>query len=222
MGIGHLAVGLALKKAETRINAGWLVFAAFFSDFLLGVFILLGIEDVYVPADFASKHYLTFSFPYSHGLAASVLWSIALAGLAALVRPAGVEQMRAALVLAIAVFSHFLLDALTHVPELPLLGQNSYKFGLSLYDHLTAELALEVAMIIAAMVLYLNCKQAASRRRRLGLLIFTVLLTLMMVGGQAMATRASPKNAMAMTWILAPVIIGAIVYWFDRRTIAAV
>lgn len=221
MGIGHLAVGLALKKAETRINAGWLVFAALFSDFLLGVFVLLGIEGVFVPADFASKHYLTFSFPFSHGLAASVLWTAVLAGLAALLRPAGVERMRAALLVAIAVFSHFLLDALTHVPELPLLGRNSYKLGLSLYDHLTVELALEVVMAVAAVLIYMKSTQAQSRRR-IGLVIFTALLTLMMVGGQAMGTTASPRNAMAMTWVLMPVILGAVVFWFDRSRAAAV
>jgi len=47
---------------------GWLVFAAVLADFLLGIFAGLGIEHATVPRDYAHKHYLLFTFPYSHGL----------------------------------------------------------------------------------------------------------------------------------------------------------
>src|ERR1044071_2174574 len=75
VGIGHFAVGLALKKAEPRLNLGPIIFGAYLCDFLLGIFVWLGLEQYRIPPDFAMKRYMTFTFPYSHGLAATILWS---------------------------------------------------------------------------------------------------------------------------------------------------
>ena len=84
---GHLAAGLVLKKMERRINLGWLFFAALFHDFLLGILILLGLEKIHIPANFAQTHYLTFTFPYSHGLTASIIWSALAFGITYVVLP---------------------------------------------------------------------------------------------------------------------------------------
>jgi hypothetical protein len=73
MGVGHVALALGASKAAPRLNAGWLVFAALLSDFLLGIFASLGLEHASVPADYATRHYLLFTFPYSHGLLALLL-----------------------------------------------------------------------------------------------------------------------------------------------------
>ena len=75
MFVGHLGVGLGLKKVEPEVNLGLLFFATLLLDFLLGIFVLMGIEQVHVPADYASLHYLMFTFPYSHGLLASLIWA---------------------------------------------------------------------------------------------------------------------------------------------------
>ncbi len=76
MGIGHVAVALGASRAAPRLNVGWLVFAALLADFLLGIFAALGLEHSTVPPDLAAKHYLLFTFPYSHGLVALGLWSV--------------------------------------------------------------------------------------------------------------------------------------------------
>jgi hypothetical protein len=78
MGVGHVAVALGASRAIPRVNVGWLVFAAFLSDFLLGIFAVVGVEHASVPDSYASKHYLLFTFPYSHGLAALVVWAAIL------------------------------------------------------------------------------------------------------------------------------------------------
>ena len=74
MGIGHAAVALGASRAEPRINVGLLIFAALLADFLLGIFAALGLEQAHVPPDYASRHYLTFTFPYSHGLVSLLIW----------------------------------------------------------------------------------------------------------------------------------------------------
>ena len=87
---------------------------------------LLGVEAVTIPADFIRTHQPQFVFPWSHGLLAGVGWS-ALAGVAALAcyPRLGPARLRAALLVAAAVFSHWLLDALVHAPELPVAGDSS-------------------------------------------------------------------------------------------------
>ena len=78
MGIGHVAVGLGLKSADRRLNVGFLIFAALFADFLLGWFTLAGWESYEIPPDYATKHYLLFTFPWSHGLLPDLGWATGL------------------------------------------------------------------------------------------------------------------------------------------------
>jgi len=63
MGIGHVALGLGLESVSPRLNAGLLIFSAFLADFLLGWFGLFGWESYQYPPDYASKHYILFTFP---------------------------------------------------------------------------------------------------------------------------------------------------------------
>lgn len=74
MGVGHAAVALGAAKAAPRVNVGWLVFAALLADFLLGIFAMMGLEQAHVPVDYATRHFITFTFPYSHGLVPLLLW----------------------------------------------------------------------------------------------------------------------------------------------------
>ncbi len=97
MGVGHLAAALMLKRADSRINLGLLFFAVLLSDFLLGIFFFAGLETASVPSDFEHVHSLNFTFPYSHGLAASLVWSVVVFALSLIVWQKG--GVKAALVL---------------------------------------------------------------------------------------------------------------------------
>src|SRR5215469_17152133 len=105
MGIGHVALALGASKAEPRLNVGWLVFAAVLSDFLLGIFAAFGLEHATVPADFTSRHYLLFTFPYSHGLLALIIWSIIFGFLVS--RLLGLRGRRVWILVALVALSHF-------------------------------------------------------------------------------------------------------------------
>ena len=116
MGIGHVAVGLGLKAADRRLNAGILIFGAFLADFLLGWFVLAGWESYQYPPDFASRHYMLFTFPWSHGLVPDLVWAVALGSLVWVFR----REPRAAILVGIAVVSHFVLDGVVHLKGLPM------------------------------------------------------------------------------------------------------
>ena len=218
MGIGHFAAGLALKKAEPRLNAGWLVFGAYLSDFLLGIFVWLGVERYDVPADLAAKHYLTFTFPYSHGLAADLLWSGVAGGLAFLgmTAPPSVRK-RAAWIMAAAVLSHFLLDGLVHVRGLPLWGEASPKLGLGLWNRLPLELSLEAIMVVVAVALYLDFTRARNRTGRYGMIALLALLTPLTIFGQLSLKTTPQAGPLIGAWIATPVIFAALAYWLDRQ-----
>jgi hypothetical protein len=192
---------------------GLLVFAAFLADFLLGVFAFLGFERAHVPADYASRHYLTFTFPYSHGLMFLLLWGILLGALLCWVDRR--HRVRAFLVIAALVLSHFILDGLVHVPELPLAGPNSFKVGLGLWNHMPLELSLETVMAIAGLALYWKLA-GHSTARRWGIAIFVLLLTVL-TWTQLWSVTPPTTSQLIPSWIVAPLVFSAIPYAFDRK-----
>lgn len=215
---GHLAAGLALKKAEPGVNLGILFFASLFADFLLGIFVLLGLEQVHVPTNFADIHYLTFTFPYSHGLLASLLWSLLAFGVARqLWRVKSEQKRRVGLVIALAVFSHFLLDWIVHVPEMPLLGETSPKLGLGLWNQLTVALALESFLVIVGLVLYFNAVKPTRRLTQVGVVLLMIFVTFATIAGQTLSTTPPPPSGAALSWIIQPIILGGVAFWLDRK-----
>jgi hypothetical protein len=215
---GHLAVGLVLKKVDRRINLAWLFFAALFHDFLLGIFTLLGIEQIVIPANYAQKHFLMFDFPYSHSLAVSTIWSVLGFAITYLVlsKWTNKERLQAGIVIAVSVFSHFVLDWIVHVPELPVLGENSPRLGLGLWENIPLALAFETALVVGGFIFYLIVIQPKSNLARYGLgglLLFTTVITVM---GMWFATTPPPAMGAAMSWILQPFLICGLTYWFDK------
>jgi hypothetical protein len=217
VGIGHAAVALGAARVTPRVNAGILIFAAFLADFLLGVFALLGIEQAHIPPDFATRHYLTFIFPYSHGMVALLAWGLLFGAVCCWVDRQG--RVRAFWVIAILVFSHFILDGLVHTPELPLLAQSSPKIGLGLWNHLPLELTIESLMAFTGLVLYCRLRGGTSVTRW-GMATFVVLLTAL-TWTQLFSTRAPTHSQLVWSWIMAPFVFSAIPYAFDRKRVAA-
>ena len=97
--------------------------------------------------------------PYTHSLQGSMLW----AGAAfALFRWVIVKNKSVAVVVALAVFSHWLLDLIVHTPDLPLWSDSSFKLGFGLWNNAVATYALEAVLLISALWLYLRSTTSAS------------------------------------------------------------
>lgn len=220
MGVGHAAVAMGASRAAPRLNVGWLVFAAFLSDFLLGVFALMGLEHASVPPDFAVRRYLLFTFPYSHGLLPLLLWA-AIAGFL-ISRPRGLDRTRVLMVIAAVVLSHFVFDALVHVAGLPLAGENSPKIGLGLWNHLPLELSLETLMAVVGVAIYLKVAgTGASAVSRYGMPIFMALVTALTWTQLFVAAPPNPDR-LPPAWIGVPLALSGIAYALDRKRVAAV
>ena len=215
MGVGHVALALGASKAAPRVNVGWLVFAAILSDFLLGIFAALGLEHSTPPPDYADRHYLLFTFPYSHGLTAMLLWAAILAFLVARVYRS--DTKRIFIVVGLVVLSHFLLDGLVHVAGLPLIGQDSPKLGLGLWKYLPLELSIETLMSVVGFIVYWRLPSSSkSAFGRYGMAIFLVLVTVM-TWSQLLATVPPSPQQLTVSWIVVPPIFGAIAYVLDRK-----
>ena len=160
--VGHIGAGLLAKRIAPRLNLGVALFAALFADILLWALVLAGVESVGQPQVAGGARFFTFVFPYSHGLVASIAWT-ALAAVAGwfLVAPGAGRSARVAGALALAVLSHFVLDLLVHVPDLPLVGGDSARIGLGLWRLMPVALVLELLLAGVALAFYLRSVRPA-------------------------------------------------------------
>jgi hypothetical protein len=192
------------------------VFAALLLDFVLWGFVLLGWESVVIPANFASTHQPEFTFPYSHGMMAGAFWS-ALAGLAFMLLSPSVKEGKrgAAVLIAFAVFSHWLLDVLVHVPELPLVGGDSWKVGLGMWQNMPLALIVEAALVAVGLGSFVS-GSALSRVRRFWLVTICLLVLVFTVVGMTVAPPPPSATAMAASSLLTIILLCAICAWVAR------
>lgn len=199
MFVGHLAVALGAKKLEPKISIGATVAAAFALDLVWPILLLTGIEVVRVnPGDTAFTGLAFESYPWTH----SLLWVLVWSGCAALVGRWLLGAWRSGLVLGALVLSHWLLDMVTHRPDLPLWPGGPY-VGLGLWNSIPGTLVLETGLLAAGVWLYLGVTSPRSRTGTwslVGLVATTGLLW------AAQPWMPLPESATAVAW-------GALVLW---------
>lgn len=173
MFLGHYAVAFALKRAAPKTSLGTLFVAAQLVDLAWPAFLLLGLETVRVdPGNTAFTPLDFVHYPWTHSLLFALLWSAAAGGLYLWRRPGA---HRAALVVAAAVASHWLLDFLTHRPDLPL-APGGPKVGLGLWNHRAETLALETVMFAVGLGLYRSGFPEKDAAGRYGLMTLALVL----------------------------------------------
>jgi len=213
---GHVGAAMALGRAERRVNVGVLIAAAMLLDFVLWVFVLVGWESATIPRDFAVAHQADFEFPYSHGLMGALVWSAIAAG-AGVVAYSRLKtaRWRAGALIGAAVFSHWLLDALVHRPELPLLGTSSTKVGLGLWQDMPVALVVEGVILAAGLWLFVP-NSALSKGKSIALTVFALLILAFTVIGMTMASPPPSVTAMAATSVGMLIGVFALVWWLGR------
>lgn len=202
---GHLGAAVAARRFAPQRNVGWLVLAALFADVLLWTLILLGAERVVLPVDPESRRYLTFVFPYSHSLVATVIYACLFGALA-------LRQgtWRWACLVAATIASHFVLDALVHIPDLTLAGADSLRFGTSLQAQPVAALTLEAVLTLAGLILYWPVRRNAV----VAVVVVTLLLTIF---GTLWGPLPESETQAAVGPLLTNMILIAACLWLDRE-----
>ena len=119
MFVGHLAVAFGAKTVMPRVPLGWLVAAAFGLDLIWPLFLLAGLEHVRIdPGNTAFTPLAFDDYPWSHSLMMSFVWGL-IAGVLAAARLKNHKLAGGSMIAAVAI-SHWILDFMTHRPDLPL------------------------------------------------------------------------------------------------------
>ena len=146
MFVGHYSVSFAARNASKDVPL-WIWFVAVqWLDLFFMVFVLTGVEKMRIVPGFTETNALDlYSMPYSHGLLGALVLSLVFAALAAAFLPAA-RRPGAFALLAVAVFSHWILDFVVHTHDLALFDAQT-KVGLGLWRHVAIELPLELVLV---------------------------------------------------------------------------
>lgn len=168
MFVGHYGVSYLVKAKERTIPL-WLLFVAVqLVDVVWAVLVLLGVEKVSIVPGITATNPLDLHYmPYTHSLLATALWFglafVAYRVWAGRAATPGVRATRAAVLVGVAVASHWFLDLLVHRPDLPLYD-DAFKVGLGLWTYPIPAFLLEVLFLFGGMALYLRGTTARTRR----------------------------------------------------------
>jgi len=212
MFIGHYGVSLAAKNLAPRVSLGTLILAAQFIDLLWPIFVLLGLEHVRIapgntlvtPLDF-------YDYPITHSLVGAFGWSVALGAAYFAARRSG----RGAWVVGACVLSHWLLDAVVHRPDLPLIPGGTTRIGLGAWNSLPLTVGLELGTFCLGILLYGRVTRARDWVGSWALWSMLGFLALIwgasLVGPPPPSVRAVALSGVA-AWMFVP--WG---YWIDRH-----
>jgi hypothetical protein len=142
MFVGHYSVAFAIKSDQNRIPLWVLFIAVQFLDYIWATLVLLGIEKLRVIKGFTAGSMLDSYFhPYSHSLVTALIWSGVAAAIYKFAWRARASKV-AALLVGLAVFSHWILDFIAHPRDLTIYP-DKWKVGLGLWNYRGPEFALE-------------------------------------------------------------------------------
>lgn len=211
MFLGHFGVGFAAKRAAPAASLGTLLLASQLVDLVWPVLVLVGVEEVRIDPGNTAVTPLDFvSYPYTHSLAAGAVWGLVLGLVFLLVR----RSSRGALVVGALVVSHWVLDFISHRPDMPLYPGGP-KLGLSLWSSLPATLAVELTLFAAGLALYLSVTRPLDRTGRWGLAGLVALL-LAIYGAALFGPPPPGPRAVALAG-LAGWLLPAAGVWIDRH-----
>lgn len=180
MFIGHYAP--AILGASTGKIKLWQAFVgAQLVDYAWAVLNLSGVEKTRITEGFTQASALDlYHMPFTHSLGMSVIWAVCAALVFGLIFR---KQAKAgALIFGLVVLSHWFMDLIVHVPDLPL-WFNTQKFGFGLWNNRILSITLEIGIFALAMFVYLKNTQAKGRAGQIWPIIFIGLLTAMQILG---------------------------------------
>ncbi len=218
MFVGHYGIAFGLKRADPKLSLGSLFLAVQLVDLLWGIFLLLGWEHVRVEPGFTAASPLVFTdYPLSHSLLAALCWAVVAGAVAYSLptRDTSRHHARAAMLIAVAVASHWFLDLIVHVRDLPLAGTESTRVGLGLWQNLPLSIAAELLILAAGLLLYLTAPSRRIHPRPWRI----ATLVVVMVGLYLSGFMALPPDNVTVLGISAIVLLlglAALAAWADR------
>lgn len=212
MFLGHYALAFGAKRLAPAVSLGTLFMACQFADLLWPTLVMLGLEVVEIDPGNTLVTPLNFvKYPYSHSLVMLIVWAMVFALLYFAVR----RGRAGAITVGVLVFSHYVLDVITHRPDMPITIDGSTRLGLGLWNYPATTLATESAMFIIGATLYAGVTRERDRIGKIGLLaLMAMLVAIYFAALWGPPPPSSQAVAMAghLSWLFV-----WWAYWVDRH-----
>ena len=215
---GHCGVGTGAKAGERMVPLWALVLAVQWLDVVWATLVLLDVERVKVVPGLVDASDFDFTrYPWSHSLTAALGWSALAYGVVRWAAPVAWRSRRSALLVALAVFSHWPLDLIVHRSDMPVLG-DSVKVGLDLWSSAPATFAVETLLVAAGLALYLHVTAPRSTFGRIapwGLGVLLLCAGYSTVFGDSSDATSAAAGGLVAALVLFPA-VGWLVDWRRR------
>jgi len=212
MFIGHFAVGLAAKKAAPNVSLGTLFLASQFIDLIWPILLLTGIETVKIdPGNTVFTPLDLHDYPISHSLLTVIGWSALFGAIYFGLK----RSTRGAIVLGVALFSHWFLDFITHRPDLPLYPGSATSVGLGLWNSIAGTIIVEGLLFIVGVAIYTRVTKA---KDKIGSYAFWALVGFFVIINTGNIIGPPPPDEMSLAIVaLAQWMFIPWGYWIDRH-----
>lgn len=163
--VGHVAVGLIGKRAAPQTSLGTLTFASMLPDFLGFVFVIAGLEHWrMVPGGRGIESVELLDVGLSHSLAMDVVWGV----------------------------SHWVLDFISHRPDMPLVPDATRVYGLGLWTSLPWTVVVEGGFWLASLLVYVRMTRS---KNLAGVIVFWAVAALLTASWISNFTASAPPAA---------------------------
>jgi hypothetical protein len=214
MFIGHFAVGLAAKRAAPTVSLGTLFLSCQLADLVFPNLVLAGLERFSIVPGITVVTPLDFEwYPYSHSLLALIGWAVLSALVYRVIRRT--PPFIALVTIAALVLSHWVLDVVSHRPDMPIGLGDGQRLGLGLWNSRAATLIVELVMFAIGSVIYTRTTKPIDRT---GTFAFYGLILFLLVINAGNMFGPPPPSESAVTWSIQAVwLLVAWGYWIDRH-----
>ncbi|GAA0872419.1 hypothetical protein GCM10009117_15660 [Gangjinia marincola] len=217
MFVGHYAAAFALKGKQPKASLGLLFIAVQFVDILFFPFAVLGIEKLVFVEDFTAVNDFVMTFPYTHGLLGSLIWGVIFGVGYILLNKSKTQRKSVALVLGLAVLSHWFTDLIVHTPDLPLV-EGEPKFGLGLWQNKHYTFLVEAVLLLLGVAYYFKNVRLGTTLRKLSAVVFVVFLLAINYLNLFVLPANNDLIALTISALVAYFLFSGLAYWLDGRT----
>jgi len=210
--LGHFAVAYGAKRLAPQASLGTLFAAAQLPDLVWPWLLLADVEQATIaPGDTAFTPLRFDSYPVSHSLATLAGFGIAFAALHFWRR----RRVAVAGVLVALVITHWVLDFVSHRPDMPL-WPGGPRLGLGLWNSVPATVAFELALFGTGLGLALSATVGRDRFGRWGFAALAALL-LLIYAANALGPPPPSMQAVAWTGAIGGLLFVVLAAWIDRH-----
>ena len=185
--IGHYGPAFIIKAIDKRVPLWGLFIAVQVPDIIWGILILLGVEKANINPSLTSNPLDLSYMPYSHGLLSCIVYSLLIVAVLLFFK----VKKDVAWWISFAVFSHWLLDFLSHRPDLPVYG-DTMKIGLGLWNYPTLAVIVEVGIFVVGAIWY---AVAVGGFKRWAAVLFWLFVVVAVIASSVRGDAMSPSSA---------------------------